>query len=46
MDPSNIIPVEPGVHTVLNRAYPACYGGQAPWKQATVSLQTILQAAK
>jgi len=31
VDPNNIIPVEPGVHTVFNRAYPACYGGQAPW---------------
>ena len=31
VDPNNIIPAEPVVHDIYNRAYPACYAGQAPW---------------
>ncbi|WPB76909.1 hypothetical protein KYC5002_49020 [Archangium violaceum] len=31
VDPNNIIPVQPSVHDEFNRAYPACYAGQAPW---------------
>lgn len=31
MDPNNIIPAEPGAHAIYNKAYPACYRGQAPW---------------
>lgn len=31
VDPNNIIPVQPHIHEDFNRAYPACYSGQAPW---------------
>jgi hypothetical protein len=31
VDPNNIIPAQPYVHDLFNRAYPACYEGQAPW---------------
>jgi hypothetical protein len=31
VDPNNVIPAEPVVHDIYNKAYPACYAGQAPW---------------
>jgi len=31
VDPNNILPTQPDVHDVFNRAYPACYEGQPPW---------------
>jgi len=31
VDPDNIIPAQPHAHALFNRAYPACYAGQAPW---------------
>jgi hypothetical protein len=31
VDPNNVLPAEPSVHDVFNKAYPACYEGQAPW---------------
>jgi hypothetical protein len=31
VDPNNIFPVQPGVHDVYTREYPACYSGQSPW---------------
>ena len=31
VDRNNIIPAEPVVHDIYNKAYPACYAGQAPW---------------
>jgi hypothetical protein len=29
--PSNVLPVPPGVHQVLNQQYPACYAGGGQW---------------
>jgi hypothetical protein len=31
VDPNNVFPAQPSVHDIYTRAYPACYGGQAPW---------------
>jgi len=31
VDPNNVLPAEPSVHDLFNRAYPACYEGLAPW---------------
>ena len=31
VDPNNVFPVEPGVHSVYNKVYPSCYRGEAPW---------------
>lgn len=30
-DLGNIVPVRPDIHAVLNKQYPACYQGSAPW---------------
>jgi hypothetical protein len=34
IDPSNVIPTQPGVHDVFSEQYPLCYAGQAPWNIA------------
>ncbi len=31
VDPSNILPAQPGTHKVFTDEYPACYDGKAPW---------------
>jgi len=31
VDPNNVFPARPDVHDLYNKAYPACYAGQAPW---------------
>ncbi len=28
----NVLPVPPGVHGVINKAYPMCYAGDAQWR--------------
>jgi hypothetical protein len=33
VDPSNIIPTQPDVHKVFNKAYPDCYAGMEPWSR-------------
>jgi hypothetical protein len=38
VDPSNIIPVEPSIHNVFNKAYPACYSGLTPWNMVGPNL--------
>lgn len=31
MDPNNLIPAPPAIHSVFNVEYPKCYEGGAPW---------------
>lgn len=31
---NNVLPVPPAIHDVLNKAYPQCYAGAAPWRTA------------
>ncbi len=38
VDPNNVFPARPDVHEAYNRAYPACYAGQAPWNTVGVPL--------